>query len=274
MFLRLYDQFIEWLLGFKDYRAWVWRIWYPYVTRLITDKDVTFLNYAYFNKEAAHNDLKLKAEDEKDRLCINLYDQLVGKYGIGGADVLEVSCGHGGGASYLTRYHQPKSYTATDLNAQGVAFCKEKHICDGLVFSVADAQSLPFPDNAFDRVTNVEASHCYPRFDLFLAEVSRVLESDQYFFYTDFRPVEQISDWEQSFIDAGFIIEEKRDITDFVVAGMRLNTASYKQLIRKYFPFGLRWLGSLFAGVEGSRIFVALRDRKFVYHSYCLKNKT
>ena len=38
-----------------------------------------------------------------------------------------------------------------------------------------DAESLPFADRSFDAVINVEASHAYPHFPRFLAEVARVL---------------------------------------------------------------------------------------------------
>jgi ubiquinone/menaquinone biosynthesis C-methylase UbiE len=38
-----------------------------------------------------------------------------------------------------------------------------------------DAQNLPFPDQSFDAVINVEASHIYPEFERFVGEVARVL---------------------------------------------------------------------------------------------------
>src|ERR1700681_296508 len=46
--------------------------------------------------------------------------------------VLEVSCGHGGGASYLMRTLYPASYTGLDFNADGIAFCQRRHRLPGL----------------------------------------------------------------------------------------------------------------------------------------------
>ena len=50
-----------------------------------------------------------------------------------------------------------------------------------------DAQNLPFPDESFDAVINVEASHIYPNFERFLGEVARVLRPGGHFLYADFR---------------------------------------------------------------------------------------
>ena len=76
--------------------------------------------------------------------------------------MLEVSCGHGGGASYLVRTLRPASYTGLDLNADAIAFCRKRYNLPRLDFVHGDAQSLPFADESFDVVINVEASHGYP----------------------------------------------------------------------------------------------------------------
>ena len=88
---------------------------------------------------------------------------------------------------YLTRTFQPKSYTALDLNPAGISFCQQRHRVDGLTFVQGDAEHLPFEADTFDAVINVEASHCYPDFPRFLAEVARVLRPGGHFLYADFR---------------------------------------------------------------------------------------
>jgi ubiquinone/menaquinone biosynthesis C-methylase UbiE len=52
-------------------------------------------------------------------------------------------------------------------------------------FVHGDAQSLPFADESFDVVINIEASHGYPDFPRFLAEVARVLRPGGRFLYAD-----------------------------------------------------------------------------------------
>ena len=51
----------------------------------------------------------------------------------------------------------------------------------------ANAQNLPFQNESFDAVLNVESSHRYPQMEKFLNEVYRVLKPNGYFLFTDFR---------------------------------------------------------------------------------------
>ena len=85
-----------------------------------------------------------------------------------GKRVLEMSCGAGGGASYMMRNLGPASYTGLDLNPASIDKCRERHRPPGLDSVQGDAQNLPFPDQSFDAVINVEASHQYPHFPSFL----------------------------------------------------------------------------------------------------------
>ena len=131
--------------------------------------------------------LPLAESDEPHRYAIQLYHRVAGQADLTGKRVLEISCGHGGGASYLMRTLSPASYTGLDLNPVGLDFCRRKHQLPGLDFVAGDAEKLPFPDQSFDVVINVEASHCYPRFTRFLDEVARVLRPEGHFLYADVR---------------------------------------------------------------------------------------
>jgi hypothetical protein len=70
---------------------------------------------------------------------------------------VEVSCSHGGAASYLTRTFHPLSYTGLDLSPAGITFCRKRHNVAGLSFVEGDAGNLPSSDISFDAVINVEA---------------------------------------------------------------------------------------------------------------------
>ena len=80
----------------------------------------------------------------------------------------------------------PASYTGLDLNPAGIEFARKRHDLDGLDFVHGDAENLPFPDQSFDVVLNVEASHLYPHVSRFLAEVARVLAPGGHFLYYGF----------------------------------------------------------------------------------------
>lgn len=127
--------------------------------------------------------LPLDAADERNRYCIQLYHRTAAQADLSGRRVLEVGCGNGGGASYLTRTMRPASYTGVDLNQAGIAFCRKRHIVPGLDFVRGDAQNLSFPDESFDAVLNIESSANYTSLSRFLAEVARVLRPGGHFLY-------------------------------------------------------------------------------------------
>jgi SAM-dependent methyltransferase len=167
-----------------------------YHTRYHSAEDVVFLNFGY--EEDPPMALPLAASDEANRFCIQLYHRTATQVDLSGKRVLEVGCGHGGGASYLMRTLRPASYTGLDLNPAGIDFCRKRHNLAGLDFVRGDAENLPFDDQSFDAVINIESSHCYPHFSRFLAEVARVLRAGGHFLYADLRPRVCIAEWESA----------------------------------------------------------------------------
>ena len=83
--------------------------------------------------------LPLAESDEPNRYFIRLYHRLATQVDLTGKRVLEVSCFHGGGASYLVRTQGPSSYTGLDLNSTGIDFCRETYRLPGLDFVCGSA---------------------------------------------------------------------------------------------------------------------------------------
>lgn len=256
---------VDHLLGSPRIRQGLWRWWYPYLTRRLRADDVVFLNYAF--EENPPSGLPLESADEPNRACIQLYHHVATQVDLRGKKILEVSCGHGGGASFLTRTFHPENYTALDLNPEGIAFCERRHRVPGLSFIRGDAQNLPFADESFEAVINVEASHCYPSFPRFLAEVARVLRPGGDFLYADFRFRSGIADWERDLAAAPFQPRQTRKINQEVRRGMDRNSARSSALILRHLPRFLYGLGRDFAGVSGSRIYTALETGDVSYRS-------
>lgn len=121
---------------------------YRYVTRRLAADDVVFLNYGY--EEDPPMGVPLSLSDEPNRFFIQLYHRTATQVDLKDKQVLEVGCGHGGGASYITRALHPASYTGLDLNPVGIDFCRKRHNLDGLEFVVGDAENVCFPDQSFD----------------------------------------------------------------------------------------------------------------------------
>lgn len=256
---------IDRLFAYGPVRQAVWRLWYPYLTRKLRRDDVLFLNYAF--EEAAAAGPVLDAADEPNRACVQLYHHVGSQIDLRGRRVLEVSCGHGGGASYLARTFAPASYIGLDLNPTGVAFCLERHRVPGLTFLQGDACHLPFPDGQFDAVINVEASHCYPDFPGFLREVARVLVPGGSLLYADFRFSDGLAAWDDAWENAPLQSIATRDISAEVRRGLDRNSARSADLVNRHLPRFLHALGRDFAGVQGSRIYRALEAGELRYRS-------
>ena len=164
--------------------------------------------------------LPLAESDEPNRYSIQLYHRTATKVDLTGKRVLEVSCGHGGGASYLMRTQGPAAYTGLDLNPVGLDFCRKKHQLPCLDFVHGSAEELPFADQSFDAVINIEASHCYARFPQFLAEVARVLRPGGHFLYADVRRRGDLAKWEEEMSDAPMRLMSERVINEEVARGV------------------------------------------------------
>jgi SAM-dependent methyltransferase len=249
----------------------LWKIWYPVLTRMTRNSPVVFLNYGYAEANAADEPV-LQERDEADRACIGLYHHVATAIDLRGLDVLEVSCGHGGGASYVARYLRPKSMRGVDRNAKAIEFCRRQHKVEGLTFSCGNALALDFADGTFDVVINVEASHCYPDVPRFLGEVRRVLRPGGHFLYVDFRDVvPDRANWHKQIEESGLEVISCEDISANVVLGMQRNHEKYMWLIQRLVPRPLRWLAMQFAGVKGSVIYKGLESGQTVYLFYHLR---
>ena len=248
-------------------RATLWRLWYPFVTRRLRGEDVRFLNYGYETDPPMG--LPLPPADEADRACIQLYHHVATQAELGGKHVLEVSCGHGGGAAYLNQVLRPATYTALDLNAAAIRLCEARYNVDGLTFVRGEAELLPFAAETVDAVVNIEASHCYADFGQFLREVERVLRPGGHFLYADFRFHDEVPAWNLALTSTPLELIHSQSISAEVVRGLDRNAARAEALVTRCLPKWLHSLGRDFAGIPGSVVYNALQRGQVVYHSFC-----
>ena len=139
----------------------------------------------------------------------------------------------------------------------------------GLDFLHGNAESLPFADQSFDAVINIEASHLYARFPCFLAEVARVLRPEGHFLYADHRGRIEFSAWEAAMHDAPLRLLSGRVINAEVLRGLDKTSQQSLELIDRHLPAFLRPFGRLFACVPGSRIYRDLQRGAISYRMYC-----
>ncbi|OSC42370.1 phthiotriol/phenolphthiotriol dimycocerosates methyltransferase [Mycobacterium decipiens] len=231
--------------------------------------DLVFLNWGY--EDDPPMNIPLDASDEPDRYGIQLYHRTATQVDLTGKQVLEVGCGHGGGASYLMRTLHPATYTGLDLNGAAIKLCLGRHNVPGLTFMKGDAENLPFPDESFDAVINVESSHCYPHLSRFFAEVARVLRPGGHFLYSDMRQAPDIPDWQAAIADAPMRLLSERVINAEVLRGLEKNSPQQTKMVERNIPpipIARWWARSVF-GVEGGAFYRSLQAGKISYKMFC-----
>jgi ubiquinone/menaquinone biosynthesis C-methylase UbiE len=227
------------------------------------------MNWAY--EEDPPMALPLEASDEPYRSHIQLYHRTATQADLSGKQVLEVSCGHGGGASYLVRTLRPASYTGLDLNPNGIAFCQKRHNLPGLDFVHGNAEDLPFEDQTFDAVLNVEASHLYSEFPLFLAEVARVLRPGGHFLYADHRAQAHFAEWEAALAEAPMRLVSERVINQNVMRGIENTQHNTQRLlgpVTRRAPAFVQVLARRVNDMQASTFYQSLRSGENAYRMY------
>lgn len=239
----------------------------------ILDKEalMIYMNFGYADLDPYGPKLELREEDETNRCCIQLYQHVAGSVDLKGRDVLEVGCGRGGGASYIMRYLTPKTMTGIDISDKAIAFCKRYHVIEGLRFLHGDAESLPFEDNTFDVVVNIESSHCYGDMERFLSEVYRVLRPKGYFLFADHHSREKIETLHQQLINAGLEVLKEERISSNVLKALECDNERKLQLIEQKVPSFLKKPFKEFAGLQGTEPYEAFRTGVREYRSFILR---
>jgi ubiquinone/menaquinone biosynthesis C-methylase UbiE len=248
-------------------RRFLWRTCYEALAKRVSTPDWAFMNYGYAPTAADPDPPVLQSSDESDRLCIQLYLHAIDQVDLRDKDVLEVGSGRGGGASYISRYLQPRSVTGMDFSQQAVDLCNRHRRTHGLAFVCGNAQSMPFPTASFDAVVNIESSHCYESMDAFLAEVRRVLRPGGRFFFADLRNADGVNPLREQFNACGLTVEKQTDITTNVLTAMRLDNARKLGLIDAWIPRVFRRPFQVFAGIEGTRNYAGLQNGTLRYIS-------
>ncbi len=181
--------------------------------------------------------------------------------------MLKVGSGRGGGASYVSRYLQPRSVTGLDFSQAAVDLCNRNRRAPGLSFTRGDALSMPFPDNSFDAVINIESSHCYPSIERFLSGVHRVLLPDGSFLFADLRSRDGLDALREQFHASHLNLEYEDDISANVLMALRLDNDRKLQLIQDLIPWPFRRPFRAFAGIEGTTNYVGFENGRLHYIS-------
>ncbi len=199
----------------------LWRRWYDMLSELtgLIFGELRFMNYGHLEP-----DEQLDPSAGPDACQINLVRYTVtggGRVDPKGARVLDVGCGRGGGAAWMTRELGVESALAIDLSPENIAACQRQFgAISRLRFEVGDAERMPVGDGVHDIVVNVESSHCYPSFPAFLAEAHRALRPGGTLCIADFRLVDRLAEWERDVAAGPFELVAREDLTPAIVRAL------------------------------------------------------
>jgi ubiquinone/menaquinone biosynthesis C-methylase UbiE len=256
-------------IDYPAFRRIFWKPVYEAIAKIKVD-DWQFMNYGYA-PFASENEIKLQREDEINRYPLQLYHYLVSLLEVSGTDMLEVGSGRGGGANYVKKYLKPKNITGLDIARNAVNLANKKHLAEGLQFVQGNAENLPFADESFDVVINVESCHAYGSVPAFLEEVKRVLRPGGYFLCTDMRSPNGMQTLKRNLLSTGMYMTMQEDITENVVNAIELEDTEKQKRISDNIP---KWLAKPFrefAGVKDSKIHRDLKNCSLVYHRFVLQ---
>ena len=260
--------------GFPKFRKFTRKHMYQILAKIYQKEDWTFMNYGYLPLQQGEYEPDLKSADEINRYCIQLYHHLASAVDLNDQHVLEVGSGRGGGAHYIKRHFSPKSMVGVDFSNRAISLCRKYYQVEGLSFVPGDAEALPFDDDSFDAVVNVESSHCYASMDKFLTQVKRVLKPGGHFLFADFRNKGQMEELNQQLEDSGLLRLRFRDITQNVLKALDADHDRRMNHIQKGSPAILKQLVREFAGVKGTTFYNHLISGDVIYQSHILQKAT
>ncbi|MCP9265559.1 hypothetical protein DINM_020888 [Dirofilaria immitis] len=183
------------------------------------------MNLGYQRKDD-ENFPVLEKLSETDNCCkanITLYEKalnLCPKYpNFNGLRLLEVGCGQGGGIEWILKAHSFAVVNGID--------------------PIGSAEKLPFANNSFDIIINIESSHLYGNCGHFFLECSRVLCENGFLCWADLRYTHQL---EATMIEAqksSLNLITMEDITEQVLRGIESTTVRYDAMLQNA-PYFIR----------------------------------
>ena len=249
-------------------KRWFWKWFYTTFSSKYPDHNFRFMNCGYY-KEGFHPELD--SSDEKERFPIQLYHHVATLVNLKGKSVLEVGSGRGGGTAYVTQNLYPEHMTGIDISETAVELCNSIYNIDNMNFVIGDSENIPFDNEQFDAVINVESSHCYGSMQSFLSETFRVLKPGGFFLFCDLRETIAVKELLTQFKISGLQLIKNQDITKNIIEALNRMSTERKETIDHSVPRILKRTFESYAGVKGSKMYDSFSNGTLTYLSTCLQ---
>ena len=240
------------------------RVYFELLSLLFRNRtDWSCINYGFIPKQGVP--VVLLPAEETERCPLQLYHHVASGADLRGRVVAEISSGRGGGAAFVCRHHQTKSYCGLDLAASAVRFCRRQHVQPGLSFVQGDAMALPFGAESLDAVLSVEASHNYRDRAHVFRQIFAMLRPGGHFLYTDVLTHSLYLTAVRFVEDAGFEIRVNEVISEQVLASMQAEDGRKTRMIGAIVPPGLRGLARFCVGTTDSYPYLKIKEGESTY---------
>lgn len=246
----------------------LWKWWYQKLSAGYKKNDWRFMNYGYASINDKGSFSAKNQLDEENSLFIQLYQHVLLDIDLNRKNVLEVGSGRGGGADYVARYFAPSSIIGIDFSKNAVDLCNKFYKSPNLSFIEGNAEKLPFENDRFDVVFNVESSHCYGNMKAFISEVTRVLKPGGIFAWADLRTQKSMEKDDAIFMNSSLKLISKENITLNVLQALDLISNRKKEAIQERVPSLWQPLFFEFAGVRNSKVYHSFHNGNMVYWCY------
>ncbi|MGM0551029.1 MAG: class I SAM-dependent methyltransferase, partial [Bacteroidota bacterium] len=205
--------------------------------------DYHMLHYPFYKN---NNDSFSQAQNNLIEYCINKFSLLTDK------DLLDIGCGNGVVALYVSDNYSVNSVLGVDLNSNNVKIAnneKEKRNKSNVNFLEGDAQNLSnIESNSMDIIINIESAFHYPHKELFIDEIHRILKPGGQFVIADILTTKRenifLKSWKRkmnyyhwsfekyqdAFNRSHLKMRSHDDITDKVILGFKM----YKNYFNEY----------------------------------------
>lgn len=177
----------------------------------------------------------------------------------------------GGGAHFISQYTDCEHIIGLDRCEESIQLARKWFQKDNLNFQVGDAHLLPFEDNHFDIIINLESSHCYEDMNQFFKEVKRVLKPNGVLLFADFRHRKECLKLEKEIKLSPLRKISEMNITPYILNSLTFDDARKRTLIKENAPRYLHWISLDLAACVDSRVFKALKNGDIVYKSFQLQ---
>lgn len=174
--------------------------------------------------------------------------------------LVDIGCGKGGGVSFYKDFYNFKHCIGIDITKIHIDIAK-KH-AKNINFYVASATNLPINDNAVDIITCVESLNYYAPKLNFIKETYRILKNNGKILISLPLNKEEENDLENIFLNNGFTLDKKEDITKNVriacaISKFRFMDISFQEALmmhgdeQRYYGPNIKYKNFIFIKKEG-----------------------